>query len=93
MLKHKFKVVLVTPDSTVGLRGLINMGSTCFMNCIMQVLIHTPLLRDYFLADRHKCKLIPKECLACQLSDLFQVRMLYLSCERKFLSNLNKKVN
>jgi len=45
------------PDgtSTVGLRGLINLGNTCFMSCIVQTLIHTPLLRDYFLSDRHLC--------------------------------------
>ena len=36
--------------STVGLRGLINLGNTCFMSCIVQTLVHTPLLRDYFLS-------------------------------------------
>ena len=44
-----------SPSSTVGLRGLINLGNTCFMSCIVQTLIHTPLLRDYFLSDRHLC--------------------------------------
>ena len=36
--------------STLGLRGLINLGNTCFMSCIVQTLVHTPLLRDYFLS-------------------------------------------
>ena len=27
------------------------------MSCIVQTLIHTPLLRDYFLSDRHFCLL------------------------------------
>ena len=54
-----------------GLRGLINLGSTCFMNCIVQALIHTPRLRDYFLADRHHC-VNTNCCLVCEVSSLFQ---------------------
>jgi ubiquitin C-terminal hydrolase len=42
--------------SIIGLRGLINLGNTCFMNCILQALTHTPSLRDYFLSDQHICK-------------------------------------
>ncbi|XP_046754069.1 ubiquitin carboxyl-terminal hydrolase 22 isoform X1 [Diprion similis] len=61
----------IVENSTIGLRGLINLGSTCFMNCIVQALIHTPLLRDYFLADRHHCPQ-PSRCLVCEVSHLFQ---------------------
>jgi len=55
-----------------GLRGLRNLGSTCFMNVIIQSFIHNPLLRAYFLGDRHNYKLCNNSfCLACELDKLF----------------------
>uniref|UniRef100_A0A182YC78 Ubiquitin carboxyl-terminal hydrolase n=1 Tax=Anopheles stephensi TaxID=30069 RepID=A0A182YC78_ANOST len=63
----------VTALTSIGLRGLLNLGSTCFMNCIVQALIHTPLLRDYFLAELHECTTkTAAKCLVCEVSRLFQ---------------------
>lgn len=51
----------VSALTTIGLRGLLNLGSTYFMNCIFQALIHTPLLHRYFMSERHECiKIIGK---------------------------------
>ncbi|KAI0058599.1 cysteine proteinase [Artomyces pyxidatus] len=56
-----------------GRRGLLNLGQTCFLNVILQSFVHNPLLRNYFLSDKHNfrtCK-TGKDCTSCEMDKLF----------------------
>ncbi|KAJ7922392.1 hypothetical protein B0H13DRAFT_1983023 [Mycena leptocephala] len=56
-----------------GRRGLLNLGQTCFMNVVLQSFVHNPLLRNYFLGDKHnhkQCK-IEEDCTCCEMDKLF----------------------
>ncbi|KAL9934764.1 hypothetical protein V8E36_006539 [Tilletia maclaganii] len=62
----------MTPVTPVP-RGLRNMGATCWMNVVLQSFLHNPLLRNYFLSDRHNTKLCAarENCLACEMDKIF----------------------
>ncbi|VDN45599.1 unnamed protein product [Dibothriocephalus latus] len=61
-------------ESDRATRGLVNMGNTCFLNVVVQALTHTPLLRDFLLADLHRCEnpMRSRNCLACEMIRITQ---------------------
>lgn len=41
-------------QAALGVKGIVNLGSTCFISCILQTMIHNPLVRNhFFLNDDH----------------------------------------
>ena len=44
----------------MGRTGLFNLGNTCYINSIVQCLLHTPLIKQYFLFETFKADLSKK---------------------------------
>lgn len=59
--------------ATLGLRGFINMGSTCFMSAVLQCIIHNPFIKNYYFRGDHlDCEKGPVDCLSCCLSNIMK---------------------
>ncbi|KAL7417112.1 hypothetical protein BDY24DRAFT_336151 [Mrakia frigida] len=68
------------PLSCRGIRGILNLGQTCFLSVVLQTFLHNPLLRNHFLADRHNRYICAetsaasdtkKDCMCCEMDRMF----------------------
>eukprot|EP01112_Ceratiomyxa_fruticulosa_P013451 TRINITY_DN3788_c0_g1_i1.p1 TRINITY_DN3788_c0_g1~~TRINITY_DN3788_c0_g1_i1.p1 ORF type:complete len:554 (-),score=96.55 TRINITY_DN3788_c0_g1_i1:248-1909(-) len=84
-------IPITIPPGILGMRGLANLGNTCFMNCILQAFVHNPIMRDYFLENNHNqfvCQRSKREtevCLACEMDIIFQ--QVYSGKQNPFIPN------
>ncbi|PLB34555.1 putative ubiquitin C-terminal hydrolase Ubp8 [Aspergillus candidus] len=60
------------PCAKTGVRGLFNLGQTCYLNVILQSLLHDPILTTYFLGNGHQihdCN--ANDCIGCAVAEAF----------------------
>ena len=53
LLRNASRPIQSLNESLLGLRGLLNLGQTCFMSVCIQALCHNPYIRMHFLSDCH----------------------------------------
>lgn len=50
---------LTKPCGREGVRGLFNLGETCYMNSVLQMMVHSNLLAQYFMGMGHPIHTCP----------------------------------
>ena len=59
-LEMHFRKTVAMEEVPGEFSGLDNIGNTCYMNAVLQPVMHTPLFREFFLSKQYLAYL-PKE--------------------------------
>lgn len=76
----------------VTMRGMVNLGNTCFMASVLQVLLHSRHLRDFFMSNEHNSKTCNRKASTAISSSQPQQKSSYsvcMACELDDLFNTN----
>ena len=82
---------------TTSACGLINLGNTCFMSSALQCLVHSPLLKEYFMSSRFRAHLNVKNPLGTKgvLTEEFAslIESMWASVNRAKIAAINGQTN